>query len=194
MDTQDEGTDESNRETPSSNAQNQGSPPANPPEVDDSPLAALPAGQRNAILRAEIIKTPEILEDPRIRVALQMKSHQGPLPPPEDFAAYEQALPGAADRIMRMAEKSLEARIHQQEVIGDCDKSRIRNDFVEAIIGQVFGLIVCIGLGIGGYELIQAGHDAAGGAFIGVPAVALVGHFIFGRIKAKNAAAKGDDE
>src|SRR5258705_11795241 len=30
--------------------------------------------------------------------------YQGPLPPPENFAAYEHVLPGAADRILKMAE------------------------------------------------------------------------------------------
>jgi len=31
--------------------------------------------------------------------------HSGPLPPPQDFAEYEQTLPGVADRILSMAEK-----------------------------------------------------------------------------------------
>jgi uncharacterized membrane protein len=33
------------------------------------------------------------------------KSHAGPLPTPEDFAAYDQTLPGCADRIVSMAER-----------------------------------------------------------------------------------------
>ena len=31
------------------------------------------------------------------------KRFSGPLPPPEDFAAYDQTLPGCAERILRMA-------------------------------------------------------------------------------------------
>ena len=38
----------------------------------------------------------------------------GPLPPPEDFAAYDHALPGSADRILRMAESDLASRIAGQ--------------------------------------------------------------------------------
>lgn len=33
------------------------------------------------------------------------QTYAGPLPAPADFAAYDQALPGAADRILAMAEK-----------------------------------------------------------------------------------------
>jgi len=35
----------------------------------------------------------------------QSKFHQGPLPAPEDLFRYEQVCPGAADRIIKMAEK-----------------------------------------------------------------------------------------
>lgn len=38
-------------------------------------------------------------------------AHQGPLPMASEFAAYEQVLPGSANRILRMAEKSLESEI-----------------------------------------------------------------------------------
>jgi uncharacterized membrane protein len=34
------------------------------------------------------------------------ESHRGPLPRPETFAAYDQVLPGAADRILTMAERA----------------------------------------------------------------------------------------
>lgn len=37
-------------------------------------------------------------------------SFSGPLPPAESFARYEEVLPGAADRIMRMAEKEQDNR------------------------------------------------------------------------------------
>lgn len=45
---------------------------------------------------------------------LGIKFHQGPIPSPADFAAYEQAQPGAADRILAMAERDQIARIRDQ--------------------------------------------------------------------------------
>jgi uncharacterized membrane protein len=49
------------------------------------------------------------------------KMHSGPLPPPEDLAGYEAAHPGAAERILAMAERN-QAHRHKQEnrmVIGE---------------------------------------------------------------------------
>lgn len=47
--------------------------------------------------------------------------HSGPLPPPEDFAGYENVHPGTAERILAMAERA-QAHRHKQEsrtVIGE---------------------------------------------------------------------------
>lgn len=41
-----------------------------------------------------------------------IKIHQGPLPAPTDFAAYEHVHTGAANRLLAMAERDQEARIH----------------------------------------------------------------------------------
>ena len=38
---------------------------------------------------------------------------QGPLPHVEDFAAYDRVLPGAAHRILKMAERDQKARLRQ---------------------------------------------------------------------------------
>lgn len=40
--------------------------------------------------------------------------YQGPLPHPQEFAGFEEVLPGAADRILSMAEKRQQAEIDQQ--------------------------------------------------------------------------------
>lgn len=43
------------------------------------------------------------------RVEVQ-RVHEGPLPAPEDFARYDQVLPGAAERIMTLTESTVEHR------------------------------------------------------------------------------------
>lgn len=45
----------------------------------------------------------------------RMELTSGPLPPASEFARYEQVLPGAADRILAMAEQSLQAEIDGQK-------------------------------------------------------------------------------
>lgn len=45
--------------------------------------------------------------------------HMGPLPPPDVFAGYEQVCPGAAERILSMAEQQAK---HRQ----DLEKDRVK--------------------------------------------------------------------
>ncbi|WP_424946436.1 DUF2335 domain-containing protein [Candidatus Spongiihabitans sp.] len=49
----------------------------------------------------------------------------GPLPQPEDFAKYNQVMPGAADRILAMAEKEQKIRADGQDKILANDRRRI---------------------------------------------------------------------
>ncbi len=49
----------------------------------------------------------------------------GPLPPPGDFAKYDQVIPGAANRILSMAEKEQQIRADSQDKILANDRRRI---------------------------------------------------------------------
>ena len=49
-----------------------------------------------------------------IRHVVERQAYQGPLPHPQDFAGFEEVLPGAADRILSMAEKRQQAEIDQR--------------------------------------------------------------------------------
>lgn len=53
------------------------------------------------------------------------KAFSGPLPSPEDFEGYNRALPGAADRIISMAEKEQQIRADGQDGILANDRRRI---------------------------------------------------------------------
>jgi hypothetical protein len=64
--------------------------------------------------------------------------HQGPIPSPEAFEAYERVLPGAADRILRMAETQA---THGQGL----ERFAVRGDFFKAMMGTVLGYIAFAG-------------------------------------------------
>jgi len=67
----------------------------------------------------------------------------GPLPPSQEMANYEEVLPGAADRILTMAENEQQARIKSQ-------RSELRMIFISHIIGQVFAFVLgLIGISAG---------------------------------------------
>lgn len=77
----------------------------------------------------------------RIQCAIVHQSQrsvfQGPLPPPEIFAKYDSILPGAAERILAMAEKEQNHRINSDEKI-------IKGQIKQFSIGQILGFILCI--------------------------------------------------
>lgn len=58
-------------------------------------------------------------------------SHQGPLPMASEFAAYEQVLPGSANRIIGMAEKSLSSEMADM-------RSARRQDTFALVSGRLF--------------------------------------------------------
>lgn len=62
------------------------------------------------------------------------KTYRGPLPAPEDLAHYEQICPGAADRIINMAEANMSHR-HSME------KTLLKSDYGLRSRGQWFALV-----------------------------------------------------
>jgi uncharacterized membrane protein len=54
--------------------------------------------------------------------------YQGPIPPPAYLEAYERTVPGAADRILTMAEKSLDLQKEQNDYFYDLAKSDRENE------------------------------------------------------------------
>jgi len=103
-----------------------------------------------------------------------VQHHSGPLPSPNDFAAYNQITPGAAERILRMAEIEAEHR-RSQEV-----KAMVRMHR-EAMVGQLFAFAIGLsGIGASMY-LAMIEQPAAAMVIGGGTLVALVTAFINGR-------------
>jgi uncharacterized membrane protein len=76
--------------------------------------------------------------------------YQGPLPRPEDFEAYDRVLRGAADRILRMAEKQA---AHRQEL----ESRALKGDLIKAMMGTVLAYITFGGSMFGAVYLLL--HD-----------------------------------
>ena len=87
-----------------------------------------------------------------------IEAFHGPLPRPADFNAYEQALTGAGDRIIKMAEKQNTHRIAQEDLA-------LRANILIGTRSQWFSLVVVIvGMGLATY-LTAIGRLAMGGVF-----------------------------
>lgn len=79
-------------------------------------------------------------------------AYSGPLPSPADFAAFDHALPGAADRILAMAERRQAAEIANSERASRAESSSLRATAV-AFAFLPYGLMACtIGLAIADVE------------------------------------------
>ena len=98
--------------------------------------------------RSQNVPAPE---GPRhIGQIIRQEMHfQGPLPPPEAFAAYNHILPGAADRILKMAEKQAG---HRQTL----ERRALFGDLIKAMMGTVLAYITFAGSMFGAVYLLLA--------------------------------------
>lgn len=97
----------------------------------------------------------------------------GPLPLPEMLEKYEAILPGAADRIIRMAENQLEHRTQIEKI---AIKTRSRDSLLGILSGFLIG--VC-SLLVSSFIIIK-GYALAGGLMGTTGIAGLVGVFIYG--------------
>ncbi len=97
----------------------------------------------------------------------------GPLPMPADLEQYNRILPGAAERILSMAEKQAE---HRQGI----ENRVIGSDTRNSMLGLIFGFLIgALGLGCG-FFLIFNGMLVEGSIFGGATLASLVTTFIYG--------------
>ena len=123
----------------------------------------------------------------RMRRVVVGTEWQGPLPPPDALALYDQIVPGGADRLLTMAEKGHQHRMDQETAQIELEKATLQsvnaaiaNDASRSRWGLVSGFVIAlVGMGIGGW-LTTIGNGGFGLVFLFVPLASLVGTFIYG--------------
>ncbi|MBI5248155.1 MAG: DUF2335 domain-containing protein [Desulfomonile tiedjei] len=113
------------------------------------------AQQQGAVIRAGLIER-----------------FKGPIPPPEILAKYDQVLPGAADRILAMAERQA---IHRQSL----EQTVIKSDKWHSFAGLVLGFVIALIFGVGGIYLLAHGHSTDGLVAMLTPLGIMVGGFLY---------------
>ncbi len=113
--------------------------------------------------------------------------YSGPIPDPAYLEKYEQICPGAADRIIAMAERQAE---HRQSLEKMGIKSNTRNSTLGVVSAFILGAITILS----GAALAYYGRELSG-AFLGSAGlIGLVGVFIYGtRSSQKERASKKDN-
>ena len=100
--------------------------------------------------------------------------YSGPIPPPEMMREFDAVVPGAADRILSMAERQ-ETHRHSLEI------AHVRGNLVSQYIGQASGLLIGLaGIGCGTFLLYKGQSLEGFGAMFG-PLAGLAAVFIIGR-------------
>jgi uncharacterized membrane protein len=104
-----------------------------------------------------------------------VSKYSGPLPRPEDLIRYNDAVPGAAERIITMAEKEME---HRHETENRLIKNRIKLSFVSVILSFISVLVMSA---LVGYSLYIGKFGTAIGLAIGSIA-SVAGVFIYAKV------------
>ena len=123
-------------------------------------------------------------KDPR-SVILGLEQFSGPLPHPELLQGYEAACPGAAERIIKMAEDQGEHRRNLEKQMLEMQGEDMRREFAEARVGQVFAFAIsALFLGCGTYTAVH-GQAVVGTIFGAFGIGGIVTTFIKGRTAAQ---------
>ena len=134
---------------------------------------------------AAVKKDPSILEgileipEAREIIVQQQKIHSGPLPAPEDIELYNRSIPYGADRIMKMAEKSLELSEKRLE----CEYSLKREDQKIQHFGQKSGIFVVAVFAVLSAYIAYLGDTRSAAWLMGAGLASLVATFIVGNRK-----------
>ena len=115
------------------------------------PASEQRAGRTRVLLPEEREAIKDIVT---IEVRRQMVSYEGPLPPSAEFGRYNEILPGAAERILAMAEREQEARLAAQKAVID-KEYRLRRH------GQIYALIITAAFMFLAGVFIQKGTTSA---------------------------------
>lgn len=144
---------------------------------DNTQEVSLPPSRVKAI-ESELISKG--LGAPQAQVAVQVfqhlvKSHSGPLPPAEDFAAYDNVFPGAAKEILDMA-------IRQQLHAHYCEKTAITGELRYRLFGMIAAVAVVLLLVVGAIMSSIYGQTSVAITLGGAAGLTtLAGAFIKGR-------------
>lgn len=123
-------------------------------------------------------------------------SVSGPLPPPFILEQYDQIVPGAAERIIAMAEKQAAHRQAMEKKLLEAEIRDLKSQRAEARLGQVFGLVIGVVAILSGAVVATVSVGTAGqisGGLIGAGGVVgLVSVFVLGRKLGQDESARAD--
>ena len=113
------------------------------------------------------------------RTETALYQHQGPLPDAGSYERYNMVLPGAADRILRMAETEADHRRSGERKDQEINRKYYDSFTRDSLLGLVFGFTVAALCVVCGTYLVLQGHDVAGTIFGGSGLAGIAGVFVY---------------
>ncbi len=117
---------------------------------------------------------------------MQQTFRQGPIPAPNELAEYDVLLPGAAGRIIAMAEREQAHRMNQEDMLhrGDirhrddvvaAQREVARGTLISTLLGQALGWIIAGGALVGAVFTAYIGaHPTVSIALVGLPIASII--------------------
>ncbi len=145
-------------------------------------------------MRKPAPKTPKSADQqPEVRVV--GASFSGPMPPPSLLQGYEQVCPGAAERILRMAEEQHRHSIDMDRQTAGVIADGMRCEHIESRMGLIFGFVIALAFIAVGVFVIYGGYPWPGallsGGGISVP---IIGMFVRGHRQNSDSESAGEIE
>ena len=141
--------------------------------------------QRNQLFKKSSVSQPNNQSSQQLTTVREEFS--GPIPPPAVLERYNQIVPGAAERILAMAEKQSAHRMELEKiVITSGAASSVRGQWFGLFVA-LFGLLVTLILGLLGREIAATVVGA-------IDLVGLAGVFIYGSRKKASERKQAREE
>lgn len=113
------------------------------------------------------------------------REFSGPIPPPELLHKYDEVVPGAANRILEMAEREAahrqqvelavaQANITTQAEVVAINKQKVANSFASDRLGQWLGGVISFTALCGAIYLATAGHATTAAVVGALPLASVV--------------------
>lgn len=135
-------------------------------------------------------QTPNKLQKNRNRQVNKVVTREffeGPIPHPSTLSQYERVFPGAAERILAMAEKQSQHRQHLESEV-------VSSDIANEKRGMHYSLAITFALIIIGALLIAIGKDTAGFFSLFGPSVFHAGNYVYKKLTEEKELKRKDKE
>ena len=109
---------------------------------------------------------------------MRMETFEGPLPPPAILEAYERLVPGAAERMLKMAENQSR---HRQEI----EKIVVRAGARDSLLGVIVAALVVLGSFVWAAYALSQGQSTKAVAVVISTVTGLATAFIYGKHSTK---------